>query len=149
MSKFKLGLTFALALIIYSSSSVAAPHEVFGTYLTEEQDSHIQIADCGDGSPCGRVVWLDPTKLGGGLKPEDVKTKAGEPVLGLLMLQGFKRKSSDWRNGTIYAPGKDKTYSSRLERLDDGTLQVKGCISFLCQTQIWTPVLADSQPTSE
>ncbi|OYW82850.1 MAG: hypothetical protein B7Z22_13475 [Hyphomonas sp. 32-62-5] len=33
-----------------------------------------------------------------------------------------------------------KTYDSRLKRLGDGTLEVKGCIGPVCQTQIWKPV---------
>jgi len=129
-----------LLLLSFPPLLLADSRDVFGTFLTEEQDSHIQISDCGDGSPCGTVVWLDPDKLPDGQKPEDIMTKTGDPVLGLLMLQGFERKKEDWREGTIYAPGKDKTYASRLQRLDDGKLQVKGCISFFCQTQVWTPV---------
>ena len=133
-----------LSLFFVSVSSLAHANslDVFGTFLTEEQNSHVEISDCGDGSPCGTVVWLDPTKLAPNLQPSDIKTKAGEPVLGLLMLQGFESEKTDWRDGTIYAPSKDKTYASRLKRLDNGNLEVKGCISFLCQTQIWTPVVA-------
>jgi len=39
----------------------------------------------------------------------------------------------------IYDPGKDKTYASRMKKLENGTLEVKGCISFFCLTQIWVP----------
>ena len=124
----------------YSSVSLADSFDVFGTFLTEEKNSHIQILDCGDGSPCGKVVWLNPETLDEGVTPETAKSKKGEPVLGLQMLSGFERKNKDWRGGTIYDPGKDKTYASRLKRLDNGTLEVKGCIAFICQTQIWTAV---------
>ena len=63
--------------------------------------------------------------------------EAGEPVLGLLMLQGFDKKKKDWRGGTIYNPKNDKSYASRLKRLSDGRLQVKGCIGPVCQTEVW------------
>lgn len=133
---------FCLILcVLFAPGTQAASHDVFGTFLTEEENSHIKITDCGDGTPCGHVVWLDPTKLESGLTPEQIMTKAGKPVLGLLMLQNFSKKKTDWRDGTIYAPDKDKTYASRLLRLDNGSLEVKGCISFFCQTQVWTPVL--------
>jgi uncharacterized protein (DUF2147 family) len=135
-----LRLLLPVMLLSFPAMLHADSRDVFGTFLTEEQDSHIQISDCGDGSPCGKIVWLDPARLEEGVKPQDVMTKVGEPVLGLLILKDFKRKKEDWRDGTIYAPDKDKTYASRLQRLDDGTLQVKGCLSFFCQTQIWTPV---------
>jgi len=29
-------------------------------------------------------------------------------------------------------------YSARLKRMDNGDLQLKGCIGPLCQTQVWT-----------
>ncbi|MEM9053788.1 MAG: DUF2147 domain-containing protein [Pseudomonadota bacterium] len=113
-------------------------HDVFGTFLTQEQTSAVTITDCGDGSPCGRVSWIDPTAMEPGMTPETALTQTGEPVLGLLMLQGFDKRKRDWRGGTIYDPENDKSYASRLKRLDDGRLQVKGCIGPICQTQVWT-----------
>lgn len=125
---------------LFSLTVFADPHDVYGVFLVAEKNSHVQIKDCGDGTPCGVVVWLDPTKLEAGITPETAKTKAGEPVLGITMLEGFVRKKTDWRSGTIYHPGKDKTYSSKLRRLANRNLEVKGCISFFCQTQVWTQV---------
>lgn len=135
-----LGLAYLVTIFLINHTAAANSLDVFGRYLTEEKNSHVEIIDCGDGSPCGTVVWLDKTMLPEGVTPETAKSKKGEKVLGLKMLQGFERKKDDWRDGTIYAPGKGKTYKSRLKRLDDGNLEVKGCIAFLCQTQIWTPV---------
>ena len=42
-------------------------------------------------------------------------------------------------NGTIYDPRNGKTYKSIVSKNADGTLAVKGCIAFFCQTQKWTP----------
>lgn len=138
----KIAVMFFLTLFM-ANAAYADSHDVFGTFLTEEKNSHIQIKDCGDGSPCGVIVWLNPATLDAGVTPETAKSKAGEPVLGLTMLKGFSRKKNDWRGGTIYDPGKDKTYASRLSRLDNGDLEVKGCIAFICQTQTWTPVASN------
>jgi len=128
------------AVFLISLTASADSQDVFGTFLTEEKNSHIYIHDCGDGSPCGKIVWLNAQMLGEGVTPENAKSKNGSPILGLTILKGFESKKNDWRGGTIYDPGKDKSYASRLKRLDDGTLQVKGCIAFLCQTQIWHEV---------
>jgi len=119
---------------------MADSFDVFGVFLLEDKGSHVKIEDCGDGSPCGKVVWVNPSTLEPGQDVNELTSKAGEPILGLQILEGFKRKKTDWRSGTIYSPDVDKTYASKLKRLDDGTLQVKGCIAFLCQTQIWTEV---------
>ncbi|MFT4636508.1 MAG: hypothetical protein ACI9OI_002310 [Chitinophagales bacterium] len=133
------------ALLLFSANSFADSHKVYGIYLVQEKNSHVQIADCGDGSPCGVIVWLDPTRLPTGITPEAARSKAGKPVLGSTMLEGFSRKRDDWRDGTIYHPGKDKTYASRLRRLANGNLEVKGCISIFCQTQIWTQVVQNTK----
>jgi uncharacterized protein (DUF2147 family) len=71
----------------------------------------VSVADCGDGTPCGTVVWIDPESSASGQTPEMIKTKSRNPVLGLKMLYGFKWKSSAWRGGNIYDPEADKTYS--------------------------------------
>ena len=126
------------AAILGLSAQAQDGHDVFGTFLTQEQTSTVTIEDCGNGSPCGRVSWIDPEAMEPGMTPETALTEAGEPVLGLLMLQGFDKRRKDWRGGTIYDPENDKTYASRLKRLDDGRLQVKGCIGPICQTQVWS-----------
>jgi len=128
---------FASSLLFLSLNANAGPHDVYGTFFTEDNGSKIQISDCGDGSPCGKIVWVNPETIEDGLSAEDLKSKAGEPILGLEIVKGFSQKKKDWRGGTIYDPGKDKTYSSRMKKLDNGNLEVKGCISFFCVTQIW------------
>lgn len=133
-------LTISLASISLAGFAHADPHDVFGTFVTQAGTSHVTIEDCGDTTPCGRVSWIDPDAMEPGATPETATTKAGDPVLGLLMLEGFDRKGKDWRGGTIYDPEADKSYSSRIKRLDDGRLQVKGCVGPICQTQVWTEV---------
>ena len=130
-----------VALLLTSLNASADSFDVFGTFYTEDNGSKIEIQDCGDGSPCGKITWVNPDTIELGLKAEDLKSKAGEPVLGLEIVNGFTRKKYDWRGGTIYDPGKDKTYASRLKKLEDGSLEVKGCISFFCVTQNWTEVI--------
>jgi uncharacterized protein (DUF2147 family) len=131
------------AFLLMSLSASADSLDVFGTFYTEDQGSKVQIKDCGDGSPCGTIIWVNPETIEEGLTAEELKSKAGDPILGLEIVTGFTRKNNDWRGGTIYDPGKDKTYASRMKKRENGTLEVKGCISFFCVTQIWTK--ADKQ----
>jgi uncharacterized protein (DUF2147 family) len=129
------------ALIAAPALAWANPHEVYGVFAVEDGTSHVEIADCGDGTPCGRVVWIDPASIDDGRTPEEVMSPAtGEPVLGLTILQGLREARRDWRGGTIYSPSADRTYGARVRRLDSGELEVKGCIGPVCQTQIWTAV---------
>ena len=131
----------ALAVVsILAGPALAEPFDVFGTFRTAAGTSHIRIADCGDGSPCGTVVWIDPKALPAGETPETIKDANGARLMGMKLISGFSRKANDWRGGTIYDPEAGKTYASRLKRLVNGHLEVKGCIGPICQTQIWTPV---------
>lgn len=129
----------ALASLMSGTASADA-FDVFGTYLLPKGDSHVKIADCGDGSPCGKIVWIKADDLPPGKTVNDVTNSKGQKILGYQLLQGFERKAKDWRGGKIHDPMELKTYDSRLKRLGDGTLEVKGCIGPVCQTQIWKPV---------
>jgi len=104
--KFVVKLLFA-SLLITAANATANSHDVFGTFYTEDKGSKIEISDCGDGSPCGKIIWVNPNTIEEGLSPEDLKSKAGDPILGLEIVNGFSRKKKDWRGGTIYDPGKD------------------------------------------
>lgn len=134
-------LRFALAAAALAASAAlpaaADSHNVFGTFFTKDGTSRVTIEDCGNGSPCGRVSWIDPDVLDEGVTPDNVFTKGGDQIMGLLMLKGFERKKNDWRGGTIYDPENDKTYAARIKRLDGGNLQLKGCVGPICQTQVW------------
>lgn len=131
---------FVMALLANVGAAFADPHNVFDTFMTQDGASYIRIADCGDGSPCGKVVWINPETLPSGTTAQEAISKNGTPVLGLQLLEGFKRKKKDWRGGTVYDPENDKYYSARIKRLDDGSLQLKGCVGPICQSQIWTHV---------
>ena len=135
-----------LAFVFAGLPALAAhadPHNVFGVWETQAGTSHVEIADCGDGTPCGTVVWLDADALLPGVTPETAIDANGDNVLGLKILHSFSQKKKDWRKGTIYDPEHGKTYGSRIKLRSDGNLQVKGCIGPFCQTQVWTKVDAN------
>jgi uncharacterized protein (DUF2147 family) len=127
--------TFAGFLV---GNAVADPMNVFGTFQTADGGAHITIKDCGDGSPCGAISWINPAELQAGETAATLKDAKGSLLMGLPMLKGFSKTKTEWRGGTIYDPEAGKTYASRMKRLGDGRLQVKGCIGPICQTQVWT-----------
>lgn len=114
---------------------------VSGLWLTASGTAQVEISDCGDGTPCGTMVSVTPPQGGeaiDGYNP-DPELK-GRPLVGVQMLWGFKEKSGRWKSGKIYNAENGKTYKSKIKRLEDGTLEVKGCVGPICQGQIWTPV---------
>lgn len=139
----------AAFLFMTGTASADGPHDVFAIFSPPAGTSHVEISDCGDGTPCGTIVWIDPASLPDGETPEEVVSANGERVLGLTMLEGFEEKRKDWRGGTVYDPENDKLYAARIKRLDDGSLQLKGCIGPFCQTQVWSHVSqADAQASA-
>lgn len=123
--------------------TVSALDTVAGLWLTASNNAEIEIADCGDGTPCGAMVEVitedgNPAIDGNNPDPE----LSARPLIGVKMLHSFKEKSGRWKSGKIYNPENGKTYKSKIKLLDDGNLEVKGCIGPVCQAQIWTPVVA-------
>ena len=55
------------------------------------------------------------------------KRKRNNPVIGLVLLTGFKFNDDDeWRNGGIYDLESGKTYSSYIYLNDMSTLKLRG-----------------------
>ena len=131
-------LVFFTGLPAFASSP--APLNVYGVWLTNGGNSKVEIADCGDATPCGKVVWIDnpaPELLRDAENPD--AALRDRPLMALFVLGGFKAKKDQWKKGKIYDPKTGTTYGSKLRRRDDGTLEVKGCLGPICQTRIWTP----------
>jgi uncharacterized protein (DUF2147 family) len=125
-------------LLVASSAHAAVP--VNGRWLTDKKDSIVEIGQCGT-VVCGKIVKIiAPTKDGKPAVDSNNPNPAlrNRPILGLTLFSGFKEDGKSWL-GQIYDPRRGKTFKSYLAKLPDGTLQVKGCIGFLCQTFIFTP----------
>jgi uncharacterized protein (DUF2147 family) len=128
----------ALALSAAQPAIAAAP--VTGKWMTPEKDSIIEVASCGS-ALCGRIIRvLKPNPKGPTVDANNPNPALrNRPIQGLAILSGFADNGKNWI-GSIYDPRRGKSFKSYLTRLTDGNLQVKGCIGFLCQSFVWTPV---------
>lgn len=129
-------VSFALAVL---ATPVQAAAPIVGRWVTVEGDSIVTIGPCG-GRTCGRITTFLKTPP----TPNPLDTRnpdpalRGRPIKGLAVLTGFTDAGKDWR-GRIYDPRSGRSYKSILSRNANGTLKVKGCVAFLCQTQVWRP----------
>jgi uncharacterized protein (DUF2147 family) len=131
------------ALALLAPVALAVPADaatpIAGRYLTEDGAGVVTVGPC-EGSVCGRLTTI--LKKRPGAPDTDVNNSdaalRSRPILGLPILSGFTDEGKDWR-GKIYDPRNGKTYKSIVARNADGTLNVKGCIAFFCQTQVWKP----------
>lgn len=130
----------SLALLALPTSASADTFDVYGLWLTQAKDAHIEVTDCGDGTPCGALVWVDPisTESQHDIRNADNEQR-GRPLIGVPIVWGYARGLKGWRSGHIYNPEYGKTYASSMRLQKDGTLKVKGCLGPICITNIWTP----------
>ena len=107
-----------------------------GTWRTETGDTggYLEVAI----GPC----QSDASKTCGTIS-RAFNDKGPEPAyehLGRLMIDGMETKDgTHYSGGTIWDPEEDKTYKSKM-KVEGATLEVEGCIAFICQGQTWSRV---------
>jgi uncharacterized protein (DUF2147 family) len=133
-------ITLIIAAALFAVPAQAAT-SVNGRWYTDKKDSIIEIGQCG-ATVCGKVAKIiAPTPDGkpavDSNNPNPAMRK--RPILGLTLLSDFKASGEEWV-GKIYDPRAGKTYSSKMKKLANGTLQVKGCVGPFCRSVYFTPV---------
>lgn len=148
---------FAVATLVAAAASVPAADRVVGLWLTEERDAHVRVERVGDRYE-GTIVWLEEPRF----PADDDQGMAGRPkvdrenpdpalratpIIGLRIVQGFRFRDGEWKDGTIYDPNNGKTYKCRMW-FEGETLRVRGFIgiSLLGRSTSWTRVTV---PTGE
>ncbi len=132
------------AMLALATQPVRAEKAPLGRWLTAGGKSQVEIAPCGDRLG-GRIVWLKEPLDEDGKPKRDVKNKdeslRQRPILGLPLLQGFKRlEDGSWGEGSIYNPEDGDTYRSQMRLVGDDELQVEGCVFIFCKAQTWKKV---------
>ncbi len=64
-------------------------------------------------------------------------SRKGKPLVGLEILWDMKKSGSTWKNGEIFSPTKDKTYSCKMWLEGDDKLKVRGYVALFYRTQTW------------
>ena len=142
----------------YSASPSHSLLDVEGIWLTQKGNAHVEVRDCGDGTPCGTMVWVSPSKADimdmdiMAVMPIEHETRDHDtddshahaahmhPLIGTQLIWGFKRKDNKWKKGRILNPKTGKTYRSSLQVKNDDTLELKGCAGPVCKSQTWTRI---------
>jgi len=123
----------------------AQEEKVIGTWLNEEETSHIRIFKATNGNYYGKIEWLkeDPDRLDVNNPEEEKQSK---PLLGLIILKdfGYNLDKERWDGGTIYDPDNGKTYDCFMWFDGDyGILFIKGYVlgmKFIGRETIWKRV---------
>jgi uncharacterized protein (DUF2147 family) len=133
-------LFFTIGVVCLPVAAIAAPLEISGLWRTARHDALVEITDCGDGAPCGVLVWIDPETSDSTYDRRNPEPALRErPLLGAPILWGFEPSTDNrWTKGRLYNPEDGKTFRAKLKLMSDGRLRVKGCFGPLCRARIWT-----------
>lgn len=132
-------LLLALSTMLFALPAHAAT-SVNGRWFTDNKDSIIEIGQCG-AVVCGKVAKIIAATPGGGPAVDSNNPNPAlrkRPIQGMTLLSDFKAESGEWI-GKIYDPRAGKTYKSKMKKLANGTLQVKGCVGPFCRSVYFTP----------
>lgn len=125
--------TLAFAALLALGTTAAFADGLTGIYQTQANDDGnigmVQFYDCG-GKSCGKLI-KSFDKAGG----EITSPNTGKNIVADMVDDG----NGKYSGGTIWDPGADKTYRSKMQ-VDAKTLNVSGCVAVFCRTQKWTRV---------
>ncbi|MEN9684906.1 MAG: hypothetical protein RLZZ28_692 [Bacteroidota bacterium] len=121
------------------------PDEIIGIWLNSSGKGQIQVYKEGD-KYYGKIIWLrEPNGPRGNPKLDannPDRSLQSQPLVGLVILRGFKFDDGEWNSGKVYDPENGKDYKCYLKLKDAKTLNVRGYIgiSLLGRTEVWTRV---------
>ncbi len=122
------------------AASAASP---VGRYKTFDEDTGkprliVEVYEAKDGTFAARVLetLFAPNAHCTACKGQN----KDKPITGMTILWGLKPDGDNaFSSGTVLKLDNGKTYKSKAELTDGGrTLQVSGCLGFICKHQNWT-----------
>ena len=134
-------------MLAFATASVAAPaaaetSAITGKWKTDEATSIILIAPCSPGAAvqCGWINrFLVPEQAGGARDDKNPdKALRSRKLLGVAILTGLKSDGRQW-TGRGYSPKEGRNFNARV-RVENGKLNLRGCVSIICRTVVWTRV---------
>lgn len=126
-----------IAALALAFAPPPAGADIAGTWMTQNRKILVRIGACGD-HLCGRVAKILkplPYRKSHDLANPDPALR-GRSIVGIEILSDLRRDGDGWR-GQVYDPVHGKSYRTVVRRSDDDTLEVKGCVSIICKTQLW------------
>jgi uncharacterized protein (DUF2147 family) len=143
------GALSAWLLLTFSSAVAAGPEEILGEWYTEEDESKVDIYECGT-ELCGKIVWLKtPTytdSRDGPIGTPLLDSRNPDPSLrqrpidGLRIMQGFRQEEeATWGGGTVYDPKSGRTYRGKIRMTSPDRLELRGYVGIplFGRTSVW------------
>ena len=134
-----------IAVAIFATSNLWAADPIVGKWKSiddeTKQEKSIMELYVQNGKVFGKVVQLLRAQDKGKICDKCTGADKGKPVEGMVIIKNMKDDGSEWAGGKILDPAKGKEYKCKIKAIEGGNkLEVKGCIAFLCRTQVWVKV---------
>lgn len=143
MKKILVRTLLITGLLSFLMSQLAQAQGVLGTWYNEEKTAKVQVYQGKDNLYYGKIVWLKEPNENGKPKMDKNnpnKSMQSKPLMNLIMLKKFKKKSDTvFEGGTIYDPKNGKTYDCKMTLKGD-KLDIRGYvkITLIGRTSTWT-----------
>jgi uncharacterized protein (DUF2147 family) len=108
---------------------------------TGKAKSIVEIYLAKDGHYAGKVIEVLDLEDGPDPRCDQCRgANRDRPIRDMVILWGLEPDGTGkWSGGHVLDPENGKTYRSKLALRDGGrTLDMSGCIAFLCRTQAWS-----------
>jgi uncharacterized protein (DUF2147 family) len=145
-----------LSLVLYAGAlllgtllicNTGLASELSGEWATPGNRAHVRIETCASDRDllCGGIIWLwEPVDARGEAMRDAQNPDPSlrrQPLIGMSLLKDFRSASSSGSmDGRIYNPENGRTYNASLRLRSPDVLEVKGCLLFVCDTQVWRRV---------
>ena len=135
MRKYYTGLALAGGFLL--SLQQASAVELSGTWLRENNLSHVRFAPCGK-SICGTVAWLREPKFD--INNPDPARREDSIIGKRVFFDAVRVDDVSW-SAKAYNPDDGKVYNGRIH-LNEGQLFTIGCVlgGLVCSSVRWTRV---------
>lgn len=153
-------MTVAIRILLAGMliAAVAAPGAgqepgVVGQWMTKDDESRIEIFQCGD-EICGRIAWIPKPNNPDGTPKRDFRNPDEElrsrPLLDLQLMNGFARTGpAKWSGGTIYSARNGKTHKVTLKLKSRDRLKVGKSVFKILVGQTWRRAVEAEPVTPE
>ena len=135
----------SFVLTLFLSNTLFAEEGILGYWLTP--GSIVKIENC-ESYVCAKIetIFVDDGRDPKLILDENNRDKAlrSRAIVGINVLSGFlvkDVKQKVFKGGTIYDPRRGREFKSNLHLKDDGSLEVEGCLAFICDSEEWLPLV--------
>jgi len=108
---------------------------------TGQPRSIVEITRNEDGTYSGTILELFNPSRPNPTCDKCQDERKDQPITGMEIIRDMRAGSDgNYSGGSILKPDEGKVYRSKMKLIGDDTLEVSGCVLFICRSQSWQRV---------